>query len=99
MAKNRVISVSANPADAVKSVASALSRVPINRFRFEEQEIPSGRFVSPEIAEHVLPSKTIAIFCRKGVGKRPLLKIWQHFRVGKATNGKTDTSSRCVVRL
>jgi len=70
MAKNRVISVSANPADAVKSVASALSRVPINRFRFEEQEIPSGRVVSPEIAAHVLPSKTIAVFSPKGgVGK------------------------------
>ncbi len=70
MAKNRVISVAANPEDAIKSVASALSRVPINKFRFEDQKIPAGKFTTPEISAQVLPSKVIAIFSPKGgVGK------------------------------
>ncbi|MGE5544958.1 MAG: AAA family ATPase, partial [Bacillota bacterium] len=69
LAQNRIISVSADPADATKNVAAALSRMPANRFRFEDQYIQTGKIATLETAA-VIPTRTIAVFSAKGgVGK------------------------------
>jgi Flp pilus assembly CpaE family ATPase len=69
LAKNKVISVSVDPAEATRNAATALSRLPVNRFRFEVQEIQPRLTETPELTT-VIPSKTIAVYSAKGgVGK------------------------------
>ena len=89
MAKNRVISVSANPTDAVK-MSHRRSPCP-GEFRLKNRNPSKVRI--PEIAAHVLPSTTIAVFSPKGGSeKRPSLKIWRRFSdVGKQQTEKTDS--------
>lgn len=69
LAKNNVICVPADPGEATKNAAAALSRIPANRFRFEDQEIKPRKIETPETTT-IIPSKTIAVFSAKGgVGK------------------------------
>lgn len=99
LAKHRVMTVPADPEQAVPGAVSAIGRLSIHRFEFEDREVAPPK-MSGRPRTVTIPAKTIAVYSAKGgAGKTTvaenmaaLLGLW-------AKKQEEETGSPCRVAL